>query len=161
MSKNPRHQWKIFPNPRISKNLSALSKEARQGVFRVLRILLESDDPYRVPGVRKMEGIFSRYHRARAGDYRIMYRIELLNPRKDTKGGLSLLKSTIGRIFTESTARMIYPCLPVAPPAKLKSSFFSQGDAPHRPYNHLLRYEKNSAAYPADSRDYRLYALQR
>lgn len=44
-------------------------------VFRVLRSLLQTDNPLGVPGVKKLKGAAGR-HRARAGDYRILFTLE-------------------------------------------------------------------------------------
>jgi mRNA-degrading endonuclease RelE of RelBE toxin-antitoxin system len=73
MTKTP-HQWLIEFSQESLEQLRALPSRNRLAVFRVLRRLLQADNPLAASGVKKVKGTNSQF-RARAGDYRILFTI--------------------------------------------------------------------------------------
>jgi len=66
------HQWLIAFSRSALQELRELPSTDRMAVFRVLRRLLQADNPVAAHGVKKLKGVKDQY-RARAGDYRILF----------------------------------------------------------------------------------------
>lgn len=71
MTKTP-HQWLIAFTRLAVQELRQLPSQDRMAVFRVLRNLLQADNPLAAHGVKKLKGALGHY-RARVGDYRILF----------------------------------------------------------------------------------------
>lgn len=69
------HKWKIDWDPRVEKELSKLPRKDKLAVFGRLQQLCEADDPQNCPGVKKLKAAHDRQHRARQGNYRIIFEV--------------------------------------------------------------------------------------
>jgi len=76
------------------KQLRALTREHRKGVFDVLRQVAESENPYSLPDVKKLEGELAPLRRIRAGSHRIFFQlnaIEIIQNKTTYKGRLEII----------------------------------------------------------------------
>lgn len=76
MAKFPPQHWILAFRPNVLKQLRTLTKDQRQNVLAVLRRLLEADNPYSIPHIKKLEGDLAPLRRARAGDFRIFFQLK-------------------------------------------------------------------------------------
>ncbi len=91
MSKFTPHKWKLIIFPAVKKAFNTLSSEQKQGVFDAVRPLLEADNPYAVPGVKKLKGKFSNLWRVRARDHRVFFIVKVIEDENSPyKGNLEI-----------------------------------------------------------------------
>ncbi len=77
--RNPPHRWLLNIQPETKRTFDTLPRANKQGVFRRLRELLNTDDPYSPPFVEMLQAKkFGRVRKFRVGDYRVFFAIEAI-----------------------------------------------------------------------------------
>jgi mRNA-degrading endonuclease RelE of RelBE toxin-antitoxin system len=79
MSSNSPHKWLLIVDSKAKRKFDTFTLAEKQGIFRHLRELLTSDDPYSVSFVEMLRSKkFARMRKFRAGNYRILFAIETI-----------------------------------------------------------------------------------
>jgi mRNA-degrading endonuclease RelE of RelBE toxin-antitoxin system len=74
MKASKSHRWCLIIHPEAQRAFDQLPSSVKRGIFRQLRELLLSDDPYREPFVEMLKAPkFGRIRKFRVGDYRILF----------------------------------------------------------------------------------------
>lgn len=77
MRRSPPHKWLLNIQPSAKRAFDGLPPSTRRTIFRILRELLNAEDPYTLPAVEMLkEAKFERIRRFRAGDYRVFFVVE-------------------------------------------------------------------------------------
>lgn len=99
MGKNPTHLWLLKLENTARKHLRALTRDQRQSIFLTMRQLLEAENPYAIPEVKKLSGDFAPLRRIPVGEHRILFYLvsELTIHQKHTYKGLLIVVSIIAR----------------------------------------------------------------
>jgi mRNA-degrading endonuclease RelE of RelBE toxin-antitoxin system len=69
------HRWLIEWSEESLESLQKLSSKDKMAVFDSVEHLAKAENPYSVPGVKKLKASQDK-RRIRAGDYRIIFRLE-------------------------------------------------------------------------------------
>jgi len=77
MRHNPTHKWLLNIQPEAKRTFDRLSPSDKRSIFRRLRELLNTGDPYSLPFVEMLKAKkFERIRKFRASDYRVFFVIE-------------------------------------------------------------------------------------
>ena len=87
------HKWLLIVQPPAHEHFNGLPSAQKRAIFRHLRELLNSDDPYALAFVEMLKGKkFARIRKFRAGDFRVFFVAE--------SGEITFLKQTyMGRLY--------------------------------------------------------------
>ncbi len=90
------HRWVLDFRKDARQDLHQIpTRSERAAVLRTIRVLLESDNPYAVSGIKKVQGNkFNDVWRQRQGDYRILFSLatqERIHNKYSYKGTLSVI----------------------------------------------------------------------
>jgi mRNA-degrading endonuclease RelE of RelBE toxin-antitoxin system len=95
MSRNPPHKWVLKFRRNAKRKFDSLAGSNKRAIFRHLRELLNTDNPYSLSIVEMLEGNeFDRIRKFRAGDYRVFFTLnpdEVTDQKHTYRGTLYLL----------------------------------------------------------------------